>query len=359
MKSGVSKLSHLFNVLVDILRAEIWILDGFEESTNQPLKILVSAEETQKNYISKIAFNNSCKESYIGKKYFWHLYYLIRKNKNNCSLAIIEGDVLHRYLYENKNDFYIPIWLKSSAKIPLVVNNRSSKEDLRRIRKNRLDYIISKEPEQLNDFYYNMYLPSVKSRHQERTIVMEFDKMMQKVKEGHCKLLLVTKDGATIAGVVIMISGGMPRLWSNGIRDANPIYWKDRAIAATYYFSSQYLAEQGYNQMHIGLSRSFLSDGILQLKKKWNSQVIAWDRKGFIIKPLKISNGAKGFFINNPFVHISRNKPYGAVFVAEDQQCSDETFNQLQSKYYQGGLSELNIFSIDDNYKKVHTVSHS
>jgi hypothetical protein len=358
MKSGLAKLNHLFNVLVEILRAEIWILDGLEESTNQPLKIIIAGSETQKNYIEKIAFNSICKESYIGKKYFWHLYYLIKKNKDNCSLAIVEGDVLHRYLYEYKNDFYIPIWLKSAVDIPLLVNNRSSKEDLRRIRKNKLDYIITKEPSQLHDFYYNMYLPSVKSRHQERTIVMEFGKMMQKVEEGDCELLLVTKQGESIAGVLIMISGGMPRLWSNGIRDANPIYWKDRAIAATYYFSSQYLAKQGYKQMHMGLSRSFLADGILQLKKKWNNKVIAWDRKGFIIKPIRISNGVRGFFINNPFVHISKNQLRGAVFIANDKQCSHETFEQFQAKYFIAGLSELNIFSINDNYEKVHRIVH-
>lgn len=359
MKSGVSKLSHLFNVLVDILRAEIWILDGFEESTNQPLKILVSAEETQKNYISKIAFNNSCKESYIGKKYFLHLYYLIRKNKYNCSLAIIEGDVLHRSLYENKNDFYTPLWLKSTVDIPLKATNKSAKDDLRIIRKFKLGYQITTDPVHLQDFYYNMYLPTVKQRHGDRTVAMEYAKMMQKVQEGKCILLLVKKQSKSIAGGVILTSGDLPRLWSNGLRDANPLYKKEGAIYATWYFSSKYLVKQGYKKMHVGLTRSFLRDGVLQYKKKWNNKIIDWDRKGFIIKPLHLLDSVKGFFINNPFVHIHKDQPCGAIFIANNMQGSPKIIEQFQSKYYIRGLSELDIYSMNNAYVRKHKVTKS
>jgi hypothetical protein len=351
-----SKITFRLKEITKIIRPGVWILDGLEVSTNHRLIVFFAGNEVQKNYIANIAFNDNFKELYIGEGCIWYLYYLIHKNIYNCSLAVIEGCFFYRYLCINKRDFYIPIWLESSVDIPLHPTNRSSKTDVQRIRKNKLEYVITKDPDQFHDFYYNMYLPTVRMRHKNRTLEMGYGEMIQKVREGICELLLVTKQGVSIAGGLILFNKRMPQVWSNGIRDADPIHWQEGAIGATCYFSSHYLAERGYKEMHMGLSRCFLRDGVLQYKRKRNSRVIGYGKKRFIIKPLIRSEGVKGFLINNPFAYVKKNKLCGAVFVADAKQYSKENFEQFQKTYYLNGFSEFNIFSFNDVNSKIEKI---
>lgn len=85
--------------ILNLIRPNVWILDGNEKSTNEPLKIFYVGTEPNKHYITKIAFDDIYNESYLGKKFFLHIYYLLLKNRYKCSMAIIDGIFLERYLY--------------------------------------------------------------------------------------------------------------------------------------------------------------------------------------------------------------------------------------------------------------------
>ncbi len=336
----------------DLFCPKVWILEGNEKSTNKPLKVLFIGTEPNKNYINGIIFDNICNESYLGKKFFWYLYYLLGKNKYKCSLAIIDGIFIDRILYESKKNFYIPGWVEGIVRLPLVATTGSAKRDLQILRKNKVEYFVTKDTEMLHDFYYHMHMPMIRERHQNRALEWGYNRMMEKMKEECYELLLIKKQDMIISGVSLNRCGEVPRLWQNGIRDFK--YAREGAIAATYVYSSQYLWEKGYKKVSFGTARSFLNDGVLQYKKKWNitlksSVANKGERRGYIVKPLVASDAVKGFFMNNPFIYKKKNKLYGAVFVNEDEQCPDEDYKQWQKQYYLEGLSGLNIFSIKEN----------
>jgi hypothetical protein len=192
-----------------------------------------------------------------------------------------------------------------------------------------------------------MYLPTVISSHKESTIGIDYERMIRLVQNGNCELLLVKNENVSIAGMLI-ITNGMPRLWAAGIRESHPIYRKQGATAATYVFSSQYLSEEGFDKMHMGMSRGFLSDGVLRYKNKWNHEVIGYDTKGFVLKPLHISDGLKGFLMSNPYVYLNKGKLYGAVFVDSNKGYSIGELKQIQESYYNKGLAGIDVFSIDE-----------
>jgi hypothetical protein len=339
-------VTKLLNALTDTASSDVWILDGVEVSTKQPLKAMFAGSCIQKNYIANLAFDGACEELHIGKKYLQQLYYSVMRNTFDCALAIIEGDFVHRVIYQGARDFYVPIWLHGSTHIPLREVNLSLKSDIRRIRKNKLDYTITKAPDQLDDFYNNMYIPTVNARHDDRTIAMDYGQMMQMVRQGHGELLQVTKEGKPIAGMVIRTDKKIPRLWSNGIRDANTVFWKDGAIGATYQFSAQHLESLGHKEMDLWLSRSFLNDGVLQYKRKWNMSVTTHDTRGFIIKPLRMSKGLAGFFAHNPFAHHSQSGLGAGVFINGEKPCTSEDIEQFRRDYQTDGLSEFSVFQI-------------
>ncbi len=340
-------LKNIYRILLDLIKPNVWILDGDEKSTNKPLKILYIGTKRDKSYMTRTVFNSTCNEVYLGEKFFWHVYYLLNRNKYKCSLAIIEGTFIDRRLYRSMKDFFVPFWVDSTTDLPLAFTNRSAKTALKRIRKNELEYIVTRDAEMLNDFYYNMHRPMIRNRHQAAAYEETYDDIMKRAKKDCSELLLIKKQNVFISGVVLDRCEKIPLLWKNGIRDTK--YWEDGAISATYIFAADYLWEKGYEKVSFGLVRSFLNDGLLQYKKKWDITLKSSVRRGYILKPLIVSEAVKGFFENNPFIYREKNKLYGAVFIHEGEECSEAEYKVFQKKYYFNGLSEFNVFSIKEN----------
>jgi len=345
-------LKLIYFSLKRIIRSKAWIIEGTEVASGEHLNVIYLGEEVQKNYITDLIFNGNCKEKYIEKKSLWPLFHLI-KNLSQCSLMIIEGNY-HDYKSDTeKGEFFIPLWLHSNVDIPLVASNKSAKEDLRRIKKNQLEYVVTREPNQFHDFFYNMYLPYVKNRHQDRTLLMGYDIMMQRAKDETCELLLVKKDSESIAGTLIVFKEKLPKLWSIGVKDGNLSYLKTGVVAATYYFSSLYLVGRGYEKMNTGSLRAFLKDGVLQYKKKWGVRVSSHDTKGFLLKPLSRSEGLKGFFSRNPFVFVNEGKLSSAVFIENEKMGTDESYKKFHKNYYLAGLDEMIVYQYGDRENRM------
>lgn len=345
--------------LIKSLQSDVSILDGIETSTNEKLKIIFSGDEVEKNYIRKIAFNDNCEEIPIGNKNFLELFFLVNTNQYQCSLAIMEYPFFYRVIYEGAKDFYIPLWLRGQVTIPIIATNSTLKKNLRKVRKNKLEYVISRKAEDIYNFYHNMCIPTIRNRHQERGIEFKYEEVMQKINDGKCELLLVLQEGLAIAGVSILKDEKVPQLWKGGILNGEPIYFKSRAQPATYYFASIYLAEKGFKEMGIGWTRSFLNDGILQFKKRLNQRLIGSNKKGFILKPLSNSNGMRGFLINNPFIYESKGQFIGAVFIADDKQLSSEDLAKFKKLYDMDGLAELKFFQLnnsEDIFSEIPTI---
>jgi hypothetical protein len=191
-----------------------------------------------------------------------------------------------------------------------------------------------------------MYLPTIGQRHEDRKILMPYKRMIDEISNHNATLLLVKKDEKSIAGMVILTQESIPVLWSSGILEGELQYRKMGASAATYLFSSQYLAKKEYKNMNMGLTRSFLSDGVLQYKKKWNVQFSSIGIRGFIFKANNYTDCVKGFLTANPFAYVDNKKLNGAIFIDTDDSIS-EHISKCQSAYYLDTFKEFNIFQFD------------
>jgi hypothetical protein len=336
----------------DVVQPRAWLLDGPEASSGNPLRILYVGNQKQKDYVAFLAFGSSRsgteyqgdhRDAYLGRRDLLTLYGLVRRNAFHCQLIVIEGHFLRRKLYEEAQDYYIPLWLEGDTEIPLVARTKSAKEELRRIRKSKLSYKVTRDPDALSRFYHNMYVPYVQKRHEERAVFLRYGQMIQLAQEGRCELLLVKKGNDAIAGGLNLLGEGLPRRWANGVKDGNLSYWKDGAMAATYYFSSLRLKELGYERMHMGLSRAFLNDGVLQYKRKWGMRVARPFPIGFLIKFKALSPGLQGFLVRNPFVHTVRGELRGAAFVDGAERLSEETVEHMWRLYLLPGVPRVDV----------------
>lgn len=348
MRHSIAQLKSLLMEGIAVLRSGVWILEGCEAASGEPLKVFYAGSEKQKAHMAALILGSSYREHSYGKRYFWSILRSIRKNRHRCNIAVIEGSRLHGLLYKYSDDVFLPIWLKTRVDIPLVACSHSYKEDLRRIRKCGLSYAITIERDEFDAFYHNMYRPSVNASHGESTVEIGYDSMMALLQQKKCVLLHVIKNDIAIAGALVIL-GHVPRLWAIGILGNNPEYRKCSAYTAAYHFAAEYLAGQGYHNMHMGMSRGFLNDGILQYKNKWDQRVIGFDTSGYVLKILKPTAGTDAFLANNPYVYLDDGRLYGAVFIGGDNQYTEKDFRRLRKKYLLAGLSGLKVYQQEKN----------
>jgi hypothetical protein len=201
-------LGELVKNICSAARSNVWMLKGSEPNTGKELQVLFAGGEQLKSYVAKLIFNGKCRQSHMGKLYLPQIHYLLKCNRSNCALAFIEVRQAYRFLYEGRNDFYIPQWLESCVEIPLKASNKSAKEDLRRIRRHRLSYEFSEDMQSVKDFYENMYLPTIHDRHKNTGLSVSFEKFKDILARPDNKLMLINHEGNPIAGVIIQIVRG-------------------------------------------------------------------------------------------------------------------------------------------------------
>ena len=343
-----SPLIYCYRLIFFQLRLELWIATGNERTSRMPLSIMYAAnDDTNRNYLLGLVFGASFRESGLGRTWLWQIPKVVADRGQDCSLMIVQVRTSHRKLLGSRNWFFIPNWVFGQVDIPrdpTVTKDSSLKSDLRRIRKNSLQFEVTQDPQHFDDFYYNMYVPHINKAHGSSAYINSYKYM--KGEFHNCDLLLVTKQGKRIAGVLIAYDKTGARLWSLGIRDSNPEYIKDGAVGALFYFSLCYLRERGFTKVNFGQSRAFLSDGVLQYKKKWSQRIVGTSRQGFALKVLSYTGAAKAFLQENPFIFESQGILNGAVFVDVDKPLSSKDFKKVDKKYFHSGLAKIIMYRL-------------
>jgi len=98
---------RLLSKYVSILRVDLWIIKGEEISSKQGLVIMYAGHEVGKNYLIKLAFDNSYKENHIGKKWLWQILRIAEGTNHDCSLMVTEVSKSFRRLFRKIKYIYI------------------------------------------------------------------------------------------------------------------------------------------------------------------------------------------------------------------------------------------------------------
>jgi hypothetical protein len=347
-----SKLRERFvslrRIINYILKFNIWFIKGTEVQSRHRLRIIYGGDLQSRNFIISLAFGDKYEVIELGKRGLLDIFLNAKGIRQSCCIIILKVNETLCKVIKTNRDFYIPLWVHGEIDIPLSSLKRSIKNTVKKINKERFSFETTTEELQINNFYYNMYLPYVIQRHGNVAILTEYQDVKQSLESGACDLLLINKKNEYIAGMLILYQENGPRLWLLGIKDGDQCYLKDHAGIACYYLASSYLQEQGYGSVNLGGSRGFLNDGVLQFKKKWGFRLVGKSEGGFVIKPVFASRGLKGFFQRNPFIYMDQRRLCGAIFVENDEDCCSKSFEKLCKCLWLNGLSKLNIYRFRD-----------
>lgn len=319
-------------------------MTGQERGTGLRLTTVMYVITKQyKYYLTNLIYSSGITERYLGRRWIWNTFDKLPKGSEAASAVFAEVDGAHlRYV---ASGVIIPVWISGEADLrpdPASLRHQSIRSDIRKMEVNQLECCIAKDMESFEDFYYHMYVPHLKKTYGEAAFMLPLSRLRTRFNSG--KLLLIRQKAEVIAGLLLTFENNQPYMRHLGVRDGNRRLVKDGAIAAAYEYAFRYLREQGFSKVRLGRSRSFLTDGVLQFKKKRAQRIVSASTDKFVFRALTDTDSIRAFLRNNPFVFEETNNISGIVFVAGGTPLTVKLLRNTYDKYFHVGLWRLIVF---------------
>lgn len=342
-------------------RYNAWVLEGPERHSNANLRLLyVGGNDQNKNYIANLVFNSSFQENFLGR--FWLFRPLSFKHKLSGKNHMVITEIKKRHTGNAKNlSFFIPCWIDGKINIQktlrLTETSENLKSDLRRIRKLQYTYEVVREREKFVDFYNNMYVPYIKNIYGNEALYHSLDGILKRFEQS--ELLLIKEGQLPVTGEVIIYGNHGPKLLCLGVQNGDRQYVNAGAIAALYYFRLLHLKSKGYSDIDLGSSRGFLSDGVLNYKKKWGMHLTALRGSGFMIHQIALTTGTKSFLINNPFINTEPDGFSSVYFYDRNTTLTKKQQKKIINAFAANGVNKLLVCQLDAGFPPMTITENS
>ncbi|MEM7293950.1 MAG: hypothetical protein AAF420_11225 [Pseudomonadota bacterium] len=311
------------------------------------MSIFFSGTDSEKSYITKLAFKDSVAETFLGRKSFWQLEKCAIQNSADVQVSVATRPFA--WFAPVQSQFFVPTWLDCEADLDresvTIGKTKSRRRQIRQIQRNNFSYSVTTNQEQLLHFYNDMYLPLLAHSHGEAALAMKCDHMLDLAKHHKAELVLIHQDNEVVAGSFIVYEHGRPRLFSEGVLNADKRYFRAGVGSAIYLFSYQYLAEKGFSRVNMGRCRAFINDGVFYFKRRFGLEVIGDLGRGMLIKKISDSASAREFFISNPFVQLKRGR-FSAVAFRDHAELSKISAPEEIIEHQVKGLGNPELLSI-------------
>ena len=336
-----NKIFYRICSLKKILAFNAWSIKSKYDS-DEYIKVLFISQggEIDKNYFRSLIFGENCDEEYLGNVWIWRLFFIVWRYRKNYDLIISKTNTKICDLFKSKKNFVIPDWI--SCEIDLCcdikthsISKRTLKSNIKKMKKGNFEYTISKDPNDFQFFYNQMYIPYILNRHGNLGLKVSLERMTRSFENG--ELLFIKDEEEIIAGVIIdyKVMNGIPRTTQLGVLRGDFDYVKKGALIAIYYYAIEYLRKRNYQKYSVGLARPFINDGMLNHKLYWGANIVCETSKAFLLCLLSNKKCIKDFLLNNPFICIDRNRLTLETFTNANSK-EDKKFAKIRERIYSG-----------------------
>jgi hypothetical protein len=307
---------------------------------------MIAGQLEAKHYLVDLLFRPPVTEEHR-RKWVWQVLYAGR----NPSRAVTVLDTSLAWLrrFDRGRSYWLPSWVRTELDLADAEERMrlsdNVRRDVRRIRKNRFDYRVSTDERDLVDFYQGMYLPYASLRYGKHSIVMSYDEMVGGIRAGW-ELLLVRKEGEAVAGQLFAYRNGGVTWWALGVRDGDPALVRQGALAAAYCFGIQHLGVRNARRHDLGGARPFLTDGVLQFKRKWGARITGAHfepPRWFVLRVSDASAAVRRFLHEQPFVCEDGRGLHGVTFVDESLRLSQDAVDVRRAEYAALGIERVEV----------------
>lgn len=331
---------------LDIYRLPTWWLEGAERYSGRPLRIFFAGQLENKNYITRLAFAGDHAEVEWGRMWLWNACRLARNDRAGHDLAIVDSEASLCRRLKGPDVFLLPNWIRGEIDLAVasqqMKRSDSVKSDLRKIRQQGLRYEVTHEEREFERFYHDMYLPYANQTYAGMMFLMPHADLRKFIPRS--ELLWVKNDAEEVAGLMLLHDGAIIRAYALGVKNGDPQYVKSGVLAAAYYFSIMHLTERGDRRLHLGGTRPFLCDGVLQYKKKWGIRIVDKSPRFFVLTRTRNTRASKSFLVNNPFFFETQDTLGGAIFIGRDSGITDDAIHRWRKEFEDMGISHVQVF---------------
>lgn len=187
-------------------------------------------------------------------------------------------------------------WHGELSRLPPSRATPSLKSDLGKVRKFGYSLEQGTTSADWEEFYGGMVLPQARARFCENAWIPSERLRRQLAERG--TLHFLRRDGARVAGICSIRTGGALWLPLMGLRQGDPALLREGAYSATFALLFEWARAQGCSQVDAGRTSSFTLDGVQRFKRKWGLTPVA-DPLTHLIA-VRVGSAAEAAFARQP-----------------------------------------------------------
>ena len=149
----------------------------------------------------------------------------------------------------------------------------SARDDLRRVRSQGFEAIVSNDASLGLDFYERFQLPTVLARHGDEALRFDFETVSGDLSAPGAELIRIFHRDRWVAGVIGRLQPDGYRLLHLGWLQADPDLLRSGVISAVYHAGLRRAYELGQNKLILGGTLPYLEDGVFAYKAKWGARI--------------------------------------------------------------------------------------
>jgi hypothetical protein len=226
------------------------------------------------------------------------------------------------------------------------------RNDVRKAQKLGYEYEISHNKADVEMFYRDMYLPTMRKRHGNLAALLPKQEAYQLMRHG-C-LFLTKRDGTYVAGGLCHVRQGILAFKEMGVLNGDKQLMREGAVGAMNYLRIRWAHQQGYRGVNFGECWPYLS-GMFRSKRKWGAAVSipSHEHKQIWLRIQRNTPAVSQFLKSNPCVIMdSRGELYGLIVTDDPDNVTPKTEATWRKLYATPGLSDLLVRSVTDLMEK-------
>jgi hypothetical protein len=344
--------AHPLLALANDLRIPVSIARGRCATTQDRASVLTAGSATDIDYFLTRFFDGPIEREPRGRVSVAELPGLLRRRRDECDLTIARADRISARVFHGAEYLRLPDWAGTLLPMPADLERhfrsaRARWDNVQRVRRNGLQWHVSRSPDDFDTFYETMYLPFARERHGALAVRRNIHQLRRVFRSGF--LLWVTHQGRPISAILLTVRAGILKFIVLGTVSGNLDPIRVGGLSALYQFGLEYAAEQNLAAVDLGGVRPCLSDGVVWYKRKLGMRLqpkrdVYHD---FLVYWPRGSAAVTSFLAAHPLVGRQGSDLFGLTALAVDSAPDDQALRRLHRRVWTPGLRRLFVLADD------------
>jgi hypothetical protein len=210
----------------------------------------------------------------------WQLQARTEQWLTEVDLVICELSRIHPWRPQAAISFVVPVWIEQVLELAEPIRSLISgdkrahlRHQINRLERAGFSSCFSQNSEDFDLFYHHMYLPFVRSRHEDLALVASY----QDQKENWFNrggLMLAVQNAKILAGTLCYIANDTCFAVESGVLEADPRLFQQGVNTLLLWYVALWGQSQGAKVFDMGGSHAWRSHGSFTFKRRWGAKVI-------------------------------------------------------------------------------------